>query len=105
MATNYSRGANFERTVRDFFRTRGYVVIRAAGSHGPADLACLREGSAPLFIQCKRGGRIPKAEIYQLNYEAAKAGARPVLAVKARPGFRLLDPSLDPPQELSGLSL
>ena len=57
--TNYSRGAKFEYRVRAWYERKGYTVIRAAGSHGAADLIAwyAKYGSVPdvVVIQCKCG--------------------------------------------------
>jgi hypothetical protein len=54
--TNGARGASFERKVADLLESDGYLVIRAAGSHGAADLVALKLGQV-LFVQCKLNGR------------------------------------------------
>lgn len=39
--TAYSRGANFERRVADWYEEQGFEVIRSAGSHGACDVVAL----------------------------------------------------------------
>jgi Holliday junction resolvase len=59
--THYQRGANFERKVKEYYESEGYYVIRSAGSHGVADLVCIRRLkriSHPeiILVQCKLYG-------------------------------------------------
>ncbi len=35
---NYIKGRRFEYKIRDYFKNRGYTVIRSAGSHSEIDL-------------------------------------------------------------------
>lgn len=64
MTTNYARGADFERKVRDHYYKRGAsLVVRAAGSHTPVDLVVLYSDGEVDLIQCKRDGKLPAAEI------------------------------------------
>lgn len=63
----------------------GWVVYRAAGSHGNADLVALKRGHVPLLIQVKGSARGPfehfrTEERYELMDEGRKAGARACLA-------------------------
>ena len=51
MATNYERGRSFEYRVRDDLISRGYVVMRSAGSRSPADLIAGKPGKI-LLVQC-----------------------------------------------------
>lgn len=53
--TQYARGVAFERVVAARLTEDGYFVVRAAGSHGKADLVALKPMQAVL-IQCKLGG-------------------------------------------------
>ena len=85
--TNRHRGDYFERQTRDALRECGWVVIRGAGSMGPADLVALRAGTRPLLISCKLHGRIGPAERLTLLDYADIAGARALLALRARPGY------------------
>ena len=74
MTTNYARGADFERKVRDHYYQRGAsLVVRAAGSHTPVDLVVLYPNGDIDLIQCKRDGKLPAAEIKKaFEYEAVK---------------------------------
>lgn len=73
MVTNYERGRNFEYRVRDFFRDLGYFVVRSSGSHGVADLVCLRSsryslGCDVVLVQCKYGeGYMSKKELEEFD--------------------------------------
>jgi Holliday junction resolvase len=80
--TNYVKGRTFEYKIATFFRRRGYFVVRAAGSHGPADLVAMKKGRRPLFIQCKKGSAtVGKEEHNKLFGAAIEAGAYAVIAV------------------------
>jgi Holliday junction resolvase len=57
MTTPYQRGLVFEHATRTHLQTEGYDVIRAAGSHTPADLIAIKQGQL-LLVQCKLDGRI-----------------------------------------------
>jgi Holliday junction resolvase len=83
----YDTGRRWEWQVRDWFRARGYVVIRAAGSHGPADLVALRRGQMPVLIACRatRSGLSP-AERRVMVTVGAQAGALAVLVDKPARG-------------------
>jgi Holliday junction resolvase len=50
---NYTRGVVIERRAQAELEALGYLVIRAAGSKGPADLVAIAPGGVRL-IQCKR---------------------------------------------------
>ena len=85
--TNRTRGDYFERQTRDALEAHGWVVVRAAGSLGPADLVALRHGNTPLMVACKVGVlRIDPHERLALIQTAYQAGARPLLAHRAVPG-------------------
>jgi len=65
-------------------RADGYVVYRAAGSHGCADLVALRRAARPLLIQVKSSAQGPfehfgPDERKALIDEAERAGAFAVL--------------------------
>jgi len=81
--SGYVKGRRFEYRVRDFFRKKGFVVIRAAQSK-PIDLVCLRCGEA-IFVECKTEksalGRRRRQELLSL---AEAAGAVPLLSVRKK---------------------
>ena len=93
--TNYDRGAYFERQVAGHLRRDGYLVMRAAGSHGEADLVALKPGEV-LLIQVKSNGYLLPAEWQQLLDTAVSVAAVPLLAHRPGPGrivyWRLLGP-------------
>ncbi len=94
--TNYQRGRQFEYRSRDKALKLGAVyVMRAASSKGAADLIVLwprtkrfvfevdatyRVLKPAWLVQCKRDGRLPKAEREELLRLGEETGARPVLA-------------------------
>jgi Holliday junction resolvase len=80
-----SRGSARERQVMMLLRNDGWVVLRAAGSFGNADLVALRAGSTPLLVQVKASARSPvehfgPGERQALYAEAQRGGARAMLA-------------------------
>ena len=79
MTTNYSRGTRFEYQVRDDLRQRGFVVVRSAGSHSPADLVALGD-LVPWLVQAKRDGHLPETERQALLQMAEQARGWPILA-------------------------
>lgn len=56
--TNYERGVIIERRAQAELEALGYLVIRAAGSKGPADLMAIGPDGVRL-IQCKRTAAKP----------------------------------------------
>lgn len=50
---NYAGGTKFEYVVRDYFKGRGFEVMRAAGSKGAVDLMAWN-GKDVFLIQCKK---------------------------------------------------
>ena len=95
--TNYARGATFERTVKADLMLRGYLVIRAAGSHGIMDLVAFRPPRVPYvtgeiwFIQAKIHGKMSPAERRELYETAAKWGAWAVRASRPKRGTVLYE--------------
>lgn len=80
-----SRGSARERQVMMLLRNDGYVVMRAAGSFGDADLVALKAGAASMLVQVKSDVAGPFAHFgpaarYALYVEAQRAGAEAVLA-------------------------
>lgn len=88
---NRQRGDYFERRTRDALEDCGWLVVRSAGSLGPADLVALASGYPPYLISCKLHGRLTPAEQMTLIATAITAGALPVLASRIRPGWAALD--------------
>lgn len=65
-------------------RAEGWVVYRAAGSHGCADLVALSAGRTPMLVQVKSSAQGPYEhfrpdERVALCAEATQAGAEAVL--------------------------
>lgn len=61
----YNAGRRFEYQVRDFLRSKGWWVLRSAGSKSPCDLVALRSGEM-MLIQCKKSGNLSTVERDQL---------------------------------------
>lgn len=79
MANHYRLGTAFEHRTADKLRLAGYTVIRAAGSHGKADLVAVKPGLV-VFVQCKRKGALGTVEWNDVFDLAQVAGALPVMA-------------------------
>jgi len=77
--TNYSRGAAFENRVAHDFERHGYVSIRAAGSHSPADVYAMRPGEL-ILVQCKIDGRLDPLEWNGFLDYSERAGGLPIMA-------------------------
>jgi Holliday junction resolvase len=94
--TNTSRAAGdyLERQTREALRAHGWIVVRAAGSHGIADLVALRAGNTPLLVSCKTNGKIGPQERTELVETAQRAGARPICAYRRQRGWVDLAPVL-----------
>ena len=110
--TNYQRGRAFEYRTRNKLLDMGAVyVMRAAQSKGKVDLLTLWPGKStalarpwlpynepdygpgggfmaqrPWAIQCKRDGRLPKAERQALLELYDQSGAIPILAKAGKNG-------------------
>ena len=83
--TNYARGTRREHKIGDLYEENGWAVVRAAGSHGPADLVCMKAGRQTELVQVKADrssafAHFGPAEREELLRFALKAGARAVLA-------------------------
>ncbi|MCW4032569.1 MAG: restriction endonuclease [Candidatus Bathyarchaeota archaeon] len=88
--SSYIKGRRLEYRVRDLFKDKGFIVIRAARS-APVDLVCLKNGDS-LLIECKAN----KSEFGKKNREellkmAKKAGAKPILAYRDKRKIFLID--------------
>jgi Holliday junction resolvase len=85
-STNYRLGAELERSVAQRLRTKGWLVVRAAGSHGPFDLVALREARSPLLIQCKTDRRTLDAVTWHALFTLALSlDATPIIADRNGP--------------------
>ena len=88
---SYRRGRRLEYEVRDFFESRGWVVVRAAASK-PVDLVCLRNGQVVL-VECKYNDRPSSKELERLSEFSRATGVRVLLAVRPKYGkLRVIDP-------------
>lgn len=83
---NRRAGDYFERQTRATLRQHGWVVIRAAGSHGPADLVALRADKKPMLVSCKLDGYLRPAERLEFLGAAKQAGARAIVASRPKGG-------------------
>ena len=103
MATNYQRGYNFEYRCRKELESKGFFVVRSAGSKGPADLVAIREGKV-LLVQCKLDeGLINAKERDKLLDVAAKTFTVPVLAEREKPRGPINWVRLDGEENVDGL--
>ena len=50
---NKRKGTEFEYRVSAYYTRKGFTVLRARGSFGPADLIALKAGERDIYIQCK----------------------------------------------------
>lgn len=92
MASQYRRGADFERAVRDLCIKMGaVVVIRSAGSKGLLDLVAWMPSGETWFVQCKLTGKISKADRNDLRDIADIVGAQAVIAHKPGRGQIVLE--------------
>jgi Holliday junction resolvase len=88
--SNRGRGDYLERQTRHALVAHGWIVVRAAGSLGVADLVALRRNNTPLLISCKVGGLPPPIERQQLMDAADRSGARPIVATRENRGWVVL---------------
>ena len=94
MATNYQRGAAFERKVGEDLEKYNFVWVRSAGSHSPADVLATRNTrfsmsfgfSEVVAVQCKSDGRLDPDEWNEFWEWCRKGGAIPILASKGPRG-------------------
>jgi hypothetical protein len=84
--TMYRYGRQFEYRVRDVLRAAGYYVLRSPRSGSPTDLVAVKRGQV-LFVQCKRGGDLPRRGWNALRDLADSVDAVPLLA-RMPDGFR-----------------
>ena len=82
--TPYRRGRWFEWRVRDYFKDKGYYVLRSPQSRGPADLVAIEKGEV-LLIQCKIWGYMSLRQKEELVRLANSIGAIPLLISRGLP--------------------
>lgn len=85
--SNRQRGDYFERRVRETLEADGWLVIRAAGSLGPADLWAAKRNHRLRIVSCKLHGTLPRKEAITLCDAADKSGAIALLASRNKPGW------------------
>jgi Holliday junction resolvase len=75
-------GDRFERACVMRLRALGYLVIRSAGSLGPADLVAMRADTLPLLVNCKITDTTTTRTRTEFHDIAIDAGALPIIATK-----------------------
>lgn len=75
-------GDRFERAIFEKLRIAGYLVVRSAGSHGPADLVAFRSDRLPALIQCKITDNTTTRQRAAFYRVGENAGAMAVLAYR-----------------------
>ena len=91
-------GTKLETSARQMLERRGYVVMRAPGSHGVIDLLAVRKNTTGLMIQAKKDGKLGPGEWNELVELAEKGGCWPCLVrrpegeTKGALWFRLTGP-------------
>lgn len=83
MGTKYAKGRALEYECKRVLEELGYVVIRSAGSHTPADLVACRNGKFA-FIQVQADSHLPRQKESALKAFAKRAGAVAYFAYKRR---------------------
>ena len=93
----YRRGRALEYLIKDKLEKQGYFVVRAAGSHGVADVVAIRLNGnhvvpSPyvLFVSCKIPQYAPPAERKALLEAAERCGAVPMITEKNKQGEWIL---------------
>jgi Holliday junction resolvase len=82
----YQAGYRFELSTKKKWEEKGFYVIRAAGSHGKADLVAIKinppKYTEVYLIQCKTKGKISLQDRKELALLADSLGAVGVLSYK-----------------------
>jgi hypothetical protein len=65
--TKYTSGRRIEYLARDILVSRGYMVVRSAGSKGPFDLVAVPMDGGARFIQIKKGRQSSKKALGNLK--------------------------------------
>ena len=63
----YNRGSAFERRIKRELESVGYYVIKSGGSKGAVDLSATSPRGTQLWLQCKKDGKLSKAEWEKLS--------------------------------------
>jgi hypothetical protein len=77
--SKYRAGRDLEYAAARDLEANGYLVIRAAGSHGLADLIAFKPGEL-VIVQCKADGKMTAAQRGKLYEMAAMVPASPPAA-------------------------
>ena len=94
MATNYARGRAFEYRVRDYYKKKGWYVVRSAGSKTITDLIAIGKDGTVHFIQCKKDRKIPTRELIDLLEQSMTYKAVPVVAGQNGRKIKLVIPTI-----------
>jgi Holliday junction resolvase len=78
MTSSYKKGYRLENAVFHFFEANGFYVARSAGSHGVFDVIAVRRGVV-YGIQCKRNGKLTRAEKERILAAAKEYDIIPLL--------------------------
>ena len=62
----YNRGSAFERRIKRELEDEGCHVIKSGGSKGAVDLSATSPLGFQIWIQCKKDGKLSKAEYNKL---------------------------------------
>jgi Holliday junction resolvase len=77
-------GDRFERACAIRLKGLGYLVVRSAGSLGPADLIALRADRRPALVQCKVTDNTTVRSRIDYFRQAAGAGAEAVIVYRPK---------------------
>jgi len=78
---NYRRGYAVELRVKEILEGAGFLVIRAAGSHGPFDLVAIGEKEVKL-VQVKRTKKNPRGIAIRVLRELEGVKAPPSVSIE-----------------------
>lgn len=74
--SNYVAGRAFEYETMRTWEARGYMAIRASGSHGAYDIIAFRPDRKPEMVQCKRTSDLATANRLLLSFKADTVPSR-----------------------------
>jgi hypothetical protein len=78
----YRAGRDLEYAAAKDLEANGYLIIRAAGSHGLADLIAFKPGEV-LIVQCKLDGKMTarqRSDLYGLAFMIPGRAGLPLIA-------------------------
>lgn len=78
--SNYRNGVYLEVRSKELLAEAGYLVVRAAGSHGLADLVGLHPDRPPVMVQCKTSGGMSHGDWNRLYATAHHVHAVPLVS-------------------------